>query len=84
MHGHGDACANNYICQGFGEGVDTANGAFSSSKGYYSRSVEDGSYAGGYQIKNIIFDASLSSPIYGRSNTVQPPSVVVKYIIKAE
>ena len=29
------------------------------------------------------FDASRSSSIYGRSNTVQPPAVTVKYLIKA-
>ncbi len=33
---------------------------------------------------NVIFDASMSNPIYGKSNTVQPPAVTVKYIIKAE
>ena len=30
------------------------------------------------------FDASRCSPIYGKSNTVQPPSVTVRYLIKAE
>lgn len=29
------------------------------------------------------FDASRSSPIYGRSTTVQPPAVTVRYFIKA-
>ena len=29
------------------------------------------------------FDASRCSPIYGKSNTVQPPSVTVRYLIKA-
>ena len=33
---------------------------------------------------NLTFNASWSNAIYGRSNTVQPPAVVVKYIIKAE
>lgn len=28
------------------------------------------------------FDASLSNPIYGKSNTVQPPAVTMRYIIK--
>jgi len=31
----------------------------------------------------LTFDASLSSAIYGNSTTVQPPSVTVRYIIKA-
>ena len=30
------------------------------------------------------FDASRCSPVYGKSNTVQPPSVTVRYLIKAE
>ena len=29
------------------------------------------------------FDASRSNPIYGRSDTVQPPAVTVRYLIKA-
>lgn len=32
----------------------------------------------------ITFDASKSNPIYGNSNTVQPPSVCLAFIIKAE
>lgn len=35
-------------------------------------------------IETITLDASRSSPVYGKSTTVQPPAVVVKYIIKAE
>ena len=31
----------------------------------------------------VLFDASNSSPIYGASETVQPPSVTVRYLIKA-
>ena len=38
-----------------------------------------GQVAGTYRTK---FDASVSSPIYGASNTVQPPSVTMRYIIK--
>ena len=33
--------------------------------------------------QNILFDASRSSSIYGRSSTVQPPAVTVRYLIKA-
>lgn len=33
--------------------------------------------------QNIFFDASRSSSIYGRSSTVQPPAVTVRYFIKA-
>ena len=32
----------------------------------------------------LYFDASRSNPIYGRSNTVQPPSLTVRYYIRAK
>ena len=32
----------------------------------------------------FLFNANLSNPIYGASETVQPPSVTVRYLIKAE
>ena len=34
--------------------------------------------------KSLKIDASLSNPIYGNSDTVQPPSVVLLYIIKCK
>ena len=34
--------------------------------------------------QSILFDASKSNSIYGKSETVQPPSVTVRYLIKAE
>ena len=37
---------------------------------------------GGWRNENISFDASRSSSIYGKSNTVQPPAVKMLYIIK--
>ena len=58
------------------------SGAF---KGYTSDNnirinnvAKDGNGDGYY----FIFDASLSNPIYGNSNTVQPPAIVMNYIIK--
>lgn len=36
-----------------------------------------------YAPEYIGFDASRSSAIYGKSDTVQPPSVTVRYLIKA-
>ncbi|WP_275040379.1 phage tail protein [Anaerovibrio lipolyticus] len=36
-----------------------------------------------YIIHYDILDFSRSNPIYGRSNTVQPPSVTVRYYIRA-
>lgn len=35
-------------------------------------------------IRNLAFDASRSNPIYGASDTVQPPAVTVRYFIKAQ
>ena len=35
-------------------------------------------------IRHIGFDASRSSAIYGKSNTVQPPAISVNYIIRAK
>ena len=35
------------------------------------------------ETQDVAFDASLSNSIYGASNTVQPKSLTVKYIIKA-
>ena len=32
---------------------------------------------------NFSFDASLASPVYGRSDTVQPPAYTVRYLIRA-
>lgn len=37
-----------------------------------------------FGVYTVYFDAAYSNSIYGKSNTVQPPTVVVKYIIKAE
>lgn len=34
------------------------------------------------KMSELYFDASKSNPIYGSSNTVQPPSVTMRYIIK--
>ncbi len=56
-------------------------GAFKPKVYDHKTSPEPGGYERNYL---FIFDASLSNPIYGKSNTVQPPAVIVKYIIKAE
>ena len=39
---------------------------------------------GGGNTWNIFLDASLSSPVYGRSTTVQPKAATVNYFIKAK
>lgn len=59
-----------------GAGNDVGDGAF--------RILQE-NYAGGTlgSSKGILsFDASRSSSIYGNSNTVQPPAVTMRYIIK--
>lgn len=43
----------------------------------------DSKNGGGDPTYKCILDASRSSNIYGRSNTVQPPAMVVNYYIKA-
>ena len=62
--------------------ASVSSGAF---KGYYADNniqitnvAKDGNGYGYY----FLFNASLSNPIYGNSNTVQPPAVVMNYIIK--
>lgn len=58
-------------------GPTSANGAF-------ALAGSGSSYGGGTSSgKGFNFDASRSSAIYGNSNTVQPPAVTMKYIIKA-
>lgn len=61
-------------------GIDghTLNGAFS-----YGGKSGNLSNQGNWDIY-ANFNAARCSPIYGRSTTVQPPAVTVKYIIKAE
>lgn len=57
------------------------SGAFY-SKGYILGGMsKDGSVSHGLYLTNI--DASRCSLIYGRSSTVQPPAVTVRYFIKA-
>ena len=55
----------------------SATGAFSVSKGSaYSNGIGNNSGS------SFSFNASSSSTIYGNSNTVQPPAIVMNYIIK--
>ena len=65
--------------RGFGRDGHSANGAF-----YTSGRAEMGdSLSNWYNENQLHFDASRCSPIYGRSWTVQPPAVTVRYFIKA-
>lgn len=65
--------------RGFGRDGHSASGAF-----YISGRAEMGSSLSNWYNENQLhFDASRCSPIYGRSWTVQPPAVTVRYFIKA-
>ena len=62
--------------------VPEASGAFSSTSEYESKwgGTRDTSDSYTY---TVTFDASLSNPIYGNSDTVQPPSIVGMWLVKA-
>lgn len=64
-----------------GSGGMTPTGAFMNTTYIDSDSSNTGAGSKRY---NVNFDASLSNPIYGASDTVQPPSVVLLYIIKCK
>lgn len=55
------------------------DGAFSYTNGSILNLANSATSTSGY----VTFDASKSNPIYGNSNTVQPPAVCLTYIIKA-
>ena len=60
------------------------NGSQSSSGAFYRKTgtVSYGSAGGSNPSVNLTFDASRSNSIYGNSNTVQPPALTMRYIIK--
>lgn len=64
-----------FICGGWMSG----NGAFAAN-GYVGVSGDGRGYPAS---DSCTFNASRCSPIYGRSSTVQPPAVTVRYFIKA-
>ena len=57
-----------------------ASGAIS----YWSEYGISSSYSGSYNGMVMYFNAAWSSPIYGNSNTVQPPALAVAFYIKAK
>lgn len=65
--------------RGFGRDGHSTSGAFYTS----GRAEMGSSLSNWYNENQLNFDASLCSPIYGRSWTVQPPAVTVRYLIKA-
>lgn len=60
--------------------VDNASGAFSKTgdNGYMTTSTTVNT-ASNYKGTHILLDASKSNPIYGKSDTVQPPAYFVYY-----
>ena len=60
--------------------MNSSSGAFS---GYGKAGKGYGAEGNWHMSMPITFNASLSNPIYGRSSTVQPPAVTVRYFIKA-
>ena len=62
--------------------------SFANPSGPFTYAVQDsnghtGNSGGSFSSYWIYFDASRCSSIYGRSSTVQPPAVTVRYLIKA-
>lgn len=55
--------------------VGWANGAFSTNKQNYAQYLKNPAMDDGAPANGINFNASESSPIYGNSNTVQPPAI---------
>lgn len=62
-----------------GSGAISSSGAFTISQ----NDAEAANSGSGSRRYNVTFNASKSNDIYGKSNTVQPPSVVMTYIIRA-
>lgn len=86
--------AENNVGQTLEAGLPNITGTWKQTSGYneftgnngaitcgYSYSPASGA-GSGWRNENISFDASRSSSIYGKSDTVQPPSVKMLYIIK--
>lgn len=70
------------------QGINTSNGCFNQSANVItSPPAATTQFNGGTDSEGstglIRFNASDSNPIYGNSNTVQPPAVCLTYIIKA-
>lgn len=65
-----------------------SNMAYQEISGAFHRIAKDASFYIGLNSaadgKRVEFDASLSNPIYGNSDTVQPPAACVRYMIRYE
>lgn len=68
-----------FTTEGLGRGrSNSPSGAFTAVNGGGAAAETDGGYTG----STFYIDASLSSPIYGASSTVQPPAITMRYYIK--
>ena len=61
----------------WGDGTGAFGTVSSDSNKFFKSEVSTGT-----SIKNYIFNASKTNSIYGKSTTVQPPAIVMNYIIK--
>lgn len=74
---------NNTSAMAGGEWYNQSNkGALKAICYINNKAFSETNYTGGSTLDKIIFDASLSNPIYGNSTTVQPPALTMKMIIK--
>lgn len=66
---------------GIGPGANVWKGALK-MKSWDATSFSPKNGAGDAYAGNITFNASKSNAIYGNSNTVQPPALAAKFLIK--
>lgn len=71
-----DASNQGINAESFGETYAQITGVFEGIYGYQSATVD--ASVGGTMLRGFNFDASRSNPIYGNSNTVQPPAIKVR------
>ena len=77
--------ADNVARNGLYAGAADPSGAFATKNSTHSVvSVNDGNYSviKGSMPDIVQLDASRSNSVYGNSNTVQPPALTMRYIIK--
>ena len=65
------------------EHLASVSGAFSSSEAITGFTGIADAVSNYYQLKNLRFDASDANPVYGASNTVQPPALTLLPCIRA-
>lgn len=63
--------------------ITPTTGAFSGSTTGNNLVYPGGVLSVGFNVDKVSFDASLSNPIYGNSDTVQPKSIVGMWLVKA-